>query len=101
MNVDKFGHHVLKRSKMNNYFDPSTALIDPGDGKFDAKNKIIKHIGNPIDSKDCVTKQYVDGHIENIYLKVKSINQTLVQLGSEINSLKQGLDSISSKNRKK
>lgn len=98
MNVDKFGHHVLKKQKMNNYKEPSLAFINVTDC-FDAKNKTIKHIGKPVDPEDCATKQYVDNTADIMLNKIKSIHQELTQLETEINSLQQSIESVSFKNK--
>lgn len=100
MNVDKFGHHVFKKQKCENYQNVySINLAD--DGCFDAKNKTIKHIRNPTDPGDCATKLYVDDAIRNLLSQLKSINQIITQTSREISALKQNVDLLSEKSRKK
>lgn len=99
MNVDKFGLHVFKKRTKCNCIRPSLESIDDGD--LDAKMKVIKNVGNPIDLTDCATKNYVDKAVNDIFKKIKSINQNVEQLENEINNLKQMTDVISSKIRKK
>lgn len=91
MNVNKFGHHVHKKIKMDN-----TSL----ENIFDAQHKIIKHLGAPIDPNDCATKLYVDKIIDEKFSRLKLVEQTLVQLYSEINSLKKSIECVSRKLKK-
>lgn len=99
MNVDKFGHHVFKRTKVNSYIEPYMAFINFNDDFIDVKNKAIKHLGNPIDPADGVTKQYVDNMMEVMFKKITTINQTFEQLDTEIKSLKQSIDSASQRSK--
>lgn len=99
MNVDKFGLHVFKKQKICNCVEPTFVLLE--DGSLNARNKVIKNIGKPVDLGDCATKQYVDKSVENWLYKLKAINQTLSQLGAEVNGLKQSIDLVSQKARKK
>lgn len=101
MNVDKFGLNVFKKQKCyhNDLSEPPIGITD--NGCLDARNKIIKHIGKPIDPQDCASKLYVDNAIQNLSSKLKSISQTLAQTEIEISSLKQSIESISQRSRKK
>lgn len=101
MNVDKFGHHVFKRKKMDNHYLEPPCITLRDDGCLDAGKKVIKHIGKPTDPEDCVSKQYVDQTVESFSTKLKSISQALIQLDTEINTLKQALNSVSQKAKKK
>lgn len=67
---------------------------------FDAQHKIIKHIGMPIDPNDCATKLYVDKIIDGILIRLKTVEQTLSQLNSEINSQKKVIDCVNRKIKK-
>lgn len=91
MNVNKFGHHVHKKLKMD-----SSAL----ENIFDAQHKIIKHVGTPIDPNDCATKLYVDKFLDGLYIRLKTVEETLLQLKSEINSLKRNIEGVSRKFKK-
>lgn len=99
MNVDKFGHHVFKRQKVNSCVEPYMAFMNFNDNFIDAKNKAIKHLGKPIDSTDGVTKQYVDNRMEALFKKITTINQTLEQLDTEINCIKQSIESVSQRSK--
>lgn len=96
MNIDKFGHHVFKRQKMDSHSDYLICSMTDG-----SLNKLLKNIVNPVDAGDCVNKQYVDKNIESLEIKLKSINQNLTQIGSEINSIKQSIESVTQKIKKK
>lgn len=99
MNVDKFGLHIFKKRNKCDHVEPILELRD--DGNLNAKMKVIKNVRNPIDPQDCATKQYVDKAVNDTLMKIKSLNHSVLQLESEINSLKQAADSLSSKIRKK
>lgn len=101
MNVDKFGVNVFKKQKCNNNNINDSLIGLTDNGCLDARNKIIKHIGKPIDPEDCATKRYVDDAVQSLSSQLKSMSQTLAQAGIEINSLKQNIESISQRTRKK
>lgn len=95
MNVDKFGHHILKRSKVDSYVNS----LNFNSGFIHARNKAIKHLGKPTDPTDSVTKEYVDHIVEAMSKKVTTLYQKLDQLEKEITSLKQNIDALCQKSK--
>lgn len=99
MNIDKFGHHPFKKQKIEYHCEQPIIITESG--CLDARNKPIKNIGKVSDPTDCATKQYVDKSIDNVLNKLKDITQTLTQQCSDLNSLKQNVESIAQKVKKK
>lgn len=102
MNVDKFGHHVFKRQKVNRSLEsPMASLLDGPKDFIDFKNKIIRHIGKPINPEDGATKKYIDDAMQDMSKAIKSISQNLQQLDIEINSIKQSINAVAQKSKYK
>lgn len=92
MNVDKFGHHIYRKRKIEN-----CCLKNTNDYNFDAENKIIKNIGNPIDIHDSVPKKYVDDIQRKLLERINELNEIVTQQTSQINVIKQQTLSIKKK----
>lgn len=114
MNVDKFCHHIHKRIKADNSTGYTLTISE---NSFDAQNKIIKNLGKPNDLRDCATKEYVDtikieilkkiftkDHFDKLIdehlKKIKNNSQSLAQLRSDIDHLKNNIEIRSEKSRK-
>lgn len=80
MNVDKFGIHLYKRKSKNDEY----WWKDTKDGNVSARNKIIKHLRNPIDAEDSATKGYVDNTLESCLKKVKYLEQFFNEVSNRV-----------------
>lgn len=99
MNVDKFGHHVNKKQKLNELPCFECGWKPTSDGNLSAQFKILKNIQTPVDSHDSVTKEYVDkskAECSKIYYDInkftRDLSDRLVKLESQFESLKQKYD---------
>lgn len=95
MNIDKFGHHVYKKRKMD--ITKPLCVMQTNKDHLDAENKVIKNCGHPVDLNDSVTKKYVDEIEKNISKKITELSQILTQLSSQSNNTKSIISNIKSR----
>lgn len=79
MNVDKFGHHVLKKQKTEHTVLIQNNLISTKDGNLDACKKILKNLQTPQDATDAATKEYVDKHVDHCMAMYKTLSQSVAK----------------------
>lgn len=60
MNVDKFGHHVHKRQRLNEIIRIESALKRTDDNNLSVENRRLQNLNSPQESNDAATKEYTD-----------------------------------------
>lgn len=89
MNVDKFGHHLLKNQRVFEALSFENTIKKDDNGNFNAQFKKIVNATTPIDDQDVANKSYVDEILLNI------INQQNLILERFINKSESTIKSIS------
>lgn len=93
MNVDKFGHHLLKRQKCEDVvFIHSNNVRNTKDGNPDSCEKILKNLPSPTDDKDAATKEYVDQHIDHCIKTYKTLNESVNNLVTRLAKLEKSFE---------
>lgn len=79
--IDKFGR---RRSALNKSIvvrgPPGSGFKVTTDNHFDIENKRLKNIGEPVDNKDGVTRNYVDNRLTTFFADVHKAMDTLTDL---------------------
>lgn len=95
MNVDKFGHHVHKRLRLDNsLFLPSNALTKSAEGEYNLQLTRLKGVKLPLSPDDAVNKQYIDQINKSIQTNLANIILTQKRNESRINQIEGKLISI-------
>lgn len=97
MSVDKFGHHVYRKQKIELDLTNLSLFKNTGNANLDAENKIIKHLKTPVDSQDAVNKEYVDQlrhYCESSNLRLQELITDLKNCVTKLESEKEKLGKI-------
>lgn len=95
MNVDKFGHHVHKRLRIeNSLFLSSNTLTKSAEGEYNLNLSRLKGVKLPVSPDDVVNKQYVDQINKVIQTNLTNIILTQKRNESRMNQIEGKLISI-------
>lgn len=95
MNVDKFGHHVHKRLRLeNSLFWPSNVLTKSVEGEYNLQSSRLKGVKLPVSPDDAVNKEYVDQINKVIQTNLANLKLALKREVSRINEIEGKLVSI-------
>lgn len=88
MNVDKFGHHVLKRKlSADSFASFQSSLKITSDGDLDCQKKRVKNVLSPVDLQDSATKGYVDALIKECHQSLISLQQSIAQINLNLKNI--------------
>ena len=68
MNVDKFGHHVHKRQRLNEVVRIECPLKRIDGDNLSVENKRLQNLKDPQELNDAVTKNYTDKAISDYWV---------------------------------
>lgn len=107
MNIDKFGHHVHKRLRLDQSLVADItqkALIKSPAGDFDLHSTTLKGVRWPTAPDDVVNKDYVDKtlHLHSDQIKIHLLNyftQIQNQLLTRLDEIKENNEQVTSSKR--
>lgn len=76
MNIDKFGHHVHRRSRLSEFIlvDTDNTLVKSETGDYDLKSSKLKGLVSPDEEDEAVNKAYLDKIVEELRNEMKNIH---------------------------
>ena len=87
MNIDKFGHHVHRRLRVDQILglrdNISGALVKSSNGEYDLQSATLKGVKSPVAADEVVNKAYVDKLVQN-FISKKELNFQLEIIKAEL-----------------
>lgn len=90
--IDKFGRRRQKTNTLSIRGQTGIGFKLTRDGHYDIQRKRLKNVGDPADSRDSATREYVDKSIKNFQLAFQDYGRRdAVKLQKDISDIKKSI----------